>query len=111
MSAAGGRVRLIRHTDPHATLKPGTLGTVLSIDGTGTVHVRWDNGSTLGMIAEAGDRFEPVPDGPCYTPHPCAVLADALAEAVAVAQAQGLSADDIRSVFDGVLAVLPGGAS
>lgn len=29
----------------------------MTIDCTGTVFVKWDNGSTLGMIREAGDDF------------------------------------------------------
>ena len=54
----GARVRLIRCDDPYTHLRPGTKGTVGSVDDMGTVHVYWDNGSSLGMVSEAGDRFE-----------------------------------------------------
>lgn len=53
----GRRVRLIRTTDPYTRLKRGDEGVVMTIDCTGTVFVKWDNGSTLGMIREAGDDF------------------------------------------------------
>ena len=56
----GKRVRLVACSDPHTTLTPGTEGTVVLVDDTGTVHVAWDNGSRLGLVAEAGDRFEVV---------------------------------------------------
>ena len=56
----GDRVRLIRCTDEYTKLRPGTLGTVSFIDDLGAVHVRWDDGSYLGMVEEAGDRFEKV---------------------------------------------------
>lgn len=50
MIARGDRVELISTNDPDTRLRPGDQGTVMSIDSMGTVHVRWDNGSTLGMI-------------------------------------------------------------
>jgi hypothetical protein len=53
----GRRVRLDRCTDEYTTLPPGTEGTVLWTDDVGTLHVKWDNGSGLGLIAEAGDRW------------------------------------------------------
>lgn len=54
----GRRVRLVRTTDVHTRLVPGTLGTVRLVDDFGTVHVKWDDGSSLGMIEEAGDAFD-----------------------------------------------------
>lgn len=56
--------------DPYSDLEPGTFGTVDHVDDLGTVHVKWDNGSTLGMVtrpmgADAGfspDQFRVVPD-------------------------------------------------
>ena len=36
--------------DPYSRLKPGDEGTVFHVDDTGTVHVKWDCGSTLGMV-------------------------------------------------------------
>lgn len=49
-SAKGQRVMLIQCTDPYATLPAGSKGTVQFVDDLGTVHVRWDNGSTLGLV-------------------------------------------------------------
>ena len=37
--------------DDNVTVPAGTTGTVDSIDDVGTVHVRWDNGSRLGLTA------------------------------------------------------------
>lgn len=56
----GRRVRLVRTTDVHTMLTRGTLGTVRLVDDFGTVHVQWDDGSSLGMIEEAGDAFDVV---------------------------------------------------
>ena len=46
----GTRVELISTTDPYTRLAAGTQGTVSSVDDIGTIHVNWDNGSSLGMI-------------------------------------------------------------
>jgi hypothetical protein len=55
----GTRVRLVCCNDPYTRLVPGTLGTVTYVDtATGTPHFKWDDGSTLGLVAEAGDRYE-----------------------------------------------------
>ena len=35
--------------DPYTTLKPGDRGTVVMVDGIGTVFVDWDCGSGLGV--------------------------------------------------------------
>lgn len=35
--------------DPHP-IEPGTKGTVVSVDDIGTVHCRFDNGRSLGVI-------------------------------------------------------------
>jgi Domain of unknown function (DUF4314) len=50
--AAGDRVEFLGfgEHDPYTDLRPGTLGTVDLVDDAGTVHVRWDNGSRLGMV-------------------------------------------------------------
>lgn len=48
---SGTRVELIHMDDPYNTkLFPGARGTVLSVDDIGTIHVRWDCGSSLGVI-------------------------------------------------------------
>ena len=46
----GYRVELISMDDPYSRLKPGDRGTVSTVDDTGTVFVRWDNGSGLGVV-------------------------------------------------------------
>lgn len=47
---AGRRVELISTNDPDSTNGPGLKGTILFADDAGTIHVKWDNGSTLGLI-------------------------------------------------------------
>ena len=46
---AGTRVELVQMDDPQAP-PPGTLGTVRGVDDTGSIMVRWDNGSGLNVI-------------------------------------------------------------
>jgi hypothetical protein len=46
----GDRVRLVSTSDQHTRLLPNTEGTVVNIDSLGTLHVDWDDGSTLGLI-------------------------------------------------------------
>ena len=47
---AGTRVELVHMDDPFNTkLTPGCRGTVRSVDDVGTIHVRWDCGSSLGI--------------------------------------------------------------
>lgn len=53
----GRRIRLDYTSDPYTSLKSGDEGTIDHIDDIGTVFVKWDNGSNLGLVAEAGDRF------------------------------------------------------
>jgi len=50
MVKIGDRVVLVYTSDPHTANKPGVKGTVSWIDAMGTVHVKWDNGSHLGLI-------------------------------------------------------------
>ena len=58
---AGTRVELVRMDDAQAPLA-GTLGTVLGVDDTGSLLMRWDNGSDLNVIygedivRKVGDR-------------------------------------------------------
>ena len=46
--APGARVELVEMNDLQAP-PPGTEGTVVTVDDIGTIHVRWDNGSSLGV--------------------------------------------------------------
>lgn len=48
---AGARVELVHMNDPYNTkLFSGARGTVVSVDNIGTIHVRWDCGSSLGVV-------------------------------------------------------------
>lgn len=63
----GRRVRLIRCTDEHTRLEPGAEGVVTFVDDVGTVHVTWDSGARLGLVAAAGDQWEVI--GPAVPPN------------------------------------------
>lgn len=57
---AGQRVELLSPLDdPYARLQAGDRGTVQFVDDAGTVHVRWDCGSGLGLIP-GEDHFKNV---------------------------------------------------
>lgn len=46
----GCRVELVHMNDPFNTkVFPGEKGTVVAVDDVGTIHVRWDCGSSLGV--------------------------------------------------------------
>lgn len=53
----GKRVRFVSSSDPYTRLRRGDEGTVSFVDDMDTVHVRWDSGSTLGMIP-GEDNFD-----------------------------------------------------
>ena len=57
----GARVELISMNDPYSKLKPGDRGTVSVVDDIGTIFVRWDCGSGLG-IAYGEDRVRKITD-------------------------------------------------
>ena len=46
----GTRVKLIRMDDPYSRLEPGDEGSVIGVDDIGTIYVKWDSGSTLGIV-------------------------------------------------------------
>ena len=48
----GTRVQLIFTDDEYTKLKEGDLGTIIFVDDIGTVHISWDNGSSLGMCLD-----------------------------------------------------------
>ena len=49
----GLRIELVEMDDPYnRKLTPGSKGTVMGVDDMGTIHVRWDCGSSLGRVAE-----------------------------------------------------------
>lgn len=45
----GTKVRLVKMKDTQAP-PVGTIGEVTLVDDIGTVHVKWENGSTLGVV-------------------------------------------------------------
>lgn len=47
----GTRVELVRMKDDQAP-PVGTRGTVIGVDGIGSIMVRWDNGSGLNVLYE-----------------------------------------------------------
>lgn len=53
----GQRIALVRCNDPYTRLEPGEMGTVTSVDSMGTIHVKWDSGSTLGLCPDDGDAY------------------------------------------------------
>ena len=46
----GKRIRLVRCLDEHRGLAVGDTGVVEYVDANGTRHVRWDDGSQLGLV-------------------------------------------------------------
>ena len=48
----GDRVQMVECNDPYAPVLPGEKGTIAHIDDAGTLHMRWDDGRTLGVCLE-----------------------------------------------------------
>ncbi len=46
----GTKVRLVMTSDPYTRLKSGTAGVVRFVDDLGTLHVEWEDGSSLGLV-------------------------------------------------------------
>lgn len=54
----GKRIRFIAHAHPDPQpLTPGLQGTVETVDDIGTIHLRWDDGRSLGLVYGV-DRYE-----------------------------------------------------
>jgi hypothetical protein len=70
----GDRVELVATNDPYTRLRPGDRGTITRVADTPepTIDIAWDNGSTLAILPEAGDRIRLLPgddaDPPPSTP-------------------------------------------
>lgn len=63
----GTRIQLIQMVNEANPIAPGTKGTVGYIDHIGTLHMLWDNGSTLGLIPDA-DHFAVIDNKTELTP-------------------------------------------
>ncbi len=46
----GCRVELVKMDDPYREMPPGLRGVVTGIDDSGSIHVAWQNGSSLAVI-------------------------------------------------------------
>lgn len=53
----GTRIELTCMNDPYSPVPPGTIGSVSHVDDGGTLHMKWDNGRTLGVIPDV-DQFK-----------------------------------------------------
>lgn len=53
----GTRIRLLHMDDPYAPIESGMTGTVAYVDDMGTLHMKWDNGRSLGICPDV-DSFE-----------------------------------------------------
>jgi hypothetical protein len=53
----GKRVQLQYTNDPYTKLRQGDEGVIDFVDDTGTISVKWDGGSSLGLNSEFGDRW------------------------------------------------------
>lgn len=47
---SGTKVECIRMDDPYHAIPSGMMGIVDYVDDTGTIHMQWANGSSLGLI-------------------------------------------------------------
>ena len=56
----GTRIRLNSMEDPYAPIAPGTEGVVDFVDDIGTIHMKWDNGRSLGIVP-GEDNFSVLP--------------------------------------------------
>lgn len=56
----GTRIRLNSMEDPYAPIAPGTEGVVDFVDDIGTIHMKWNNGRSLGIVP-GEDSFSVLP--------------------------------------------------
>ena len=55
----GTKIQLISMRDEKYPILPGTIGEVTHIDDMGSIHMKWQNGSSLALIPEI-DSFQTV---------------------------------------------------
>lgn len=53
----GTKIRLISMRNEKYPILPGTIGEVTHIDDMGSIHMKWQNGSSLALIPEV-DSFK-----------------------------------------------------
>ncbi len=53
----GTRIELVSMSDPYNPIPKGARGTIVSVDDAGTLHMKWDNGRTLGIVVGV-DEFK-----------------------------------------------------
>ena len=53
----GTKIQLISMRDEKYPILPGTIGEVTHIDDMGSIHMKWQNGSSLAIIPEV-DSFK-----------------------------------------------------
>lgn len=46
----GCRVELVKMDDPYRKMPPGLRGVVTGVDDSGSIHVNWQNGSSLAVV-------------------------------------------------------------
>lgn len=56
----GTKLQLISMRDEKYPILPGTIGVVTHIDDMGSIHLKWQNGSSLAIIPEV-DSFRVAP--------------------------------------------------
>ena len=55
----GTKLQLLSMRNETYPVLPGTIGEVTHIDDAGSIHMRWENGSSLALISEV-DSFKAV---------------------------------------------------
>lgn len=58
----GCRVELIKMDDPYREMPPGLKGVVTGVDDSGSIHIQWQNGSSLAVVY-GEDRCRKIEDG------------------------------------------------
>ena len=58
----GSKLELVKMYDYINSVTAGTTGVVINVDDIGTIHVAWENGSTLGLVVGV-DEFKIIEGG------------------------------------------------
>ncbi len=84
----GQRIRLVHTSDPYTELRPGDAGTVQRHE-RHRVDIAWDNGSSLSMLLDSGDR---ITTADTATPPPAAEQTEQRDDVVHAAATAGAAA-------------------